>query len=261
MISNNNNDMRNVLIESNPEIKAVFDQIEYENRQILSRFTHELRNPLTLVKSTIQLIESQHPEVVEYKYWNQLMSDIDDTVAILNELSLYNHCDLLQSEESDLTSLISQAVESVKPLAAPKFVNLHMVTDDNALVYQAYCCDKVKIKQVVTNLLKNAVEASLERTTIEVALSTTQSSKTSGHYINLSVTNSGEPISSEYIDHIFEPFVTTKSNGTGLGLAISQKIAQLHKGSLSVSQTDSTVTFTLQLPVEVTDNVSLSVAL
>lgn len=261
MNSNYYEDTINQLSESNPEIKAAFDKINDENRLILSRFTHELRNPLTLVKSTVQLIESQHPEVVTYKYWKELMSDIDDTVSILNELSVYNHCDQLQTDHFNLLQVIKQSVESAKPLAAAKNVSIQMSDDDNTQIYQALTYDKVKIKQVLTNLLKNAVEAALDNSVIHVDLSLSLSTKTNGHYINLSITNSGTPIAPENLDLIFEPFVTTKSNGTGLGLAISKKIAMLHKGDLSVSQTDNTVTFTLQLPVDVTNDVSLSVAL
>lgn len=261
MISNNSPDTTTKLIESNPDIKAAFDKITDENRLIISRFTHELRNPLTLVRSTIQLIEYQHPEVADYKYWNQIISDLDDTVAILNELSVYNHCDSLQYSEINLLDLVKQAVESMKPFAINKDIAMELSVDDNTLVYQSYFCDHVKMKQTLINLLKNAVEAALDHTTINITLYITPNSKSDPQYINLSISDSGVPISPENIDRIFEPFVTTKSDGTGLGLAISQKIAKLHKGNLSVSQTDRTVTFTLQLPVDVTADVSLSVAL
>lgn len=254
-----NKDTINQVIASNPEIKKVVDAIKEENHLFLSRFTHELRNPLTLVKSTIQLIESQHPEVTNFKYWNSLITDLNDTVAILNDLSSYNHCDQLHVSEIDLLEFVKQSVESIQPFASHKSLQLKLTTDSREDIYRTYPCDKGKMKELLTNLLKNAVEAAYSDTMILVELSTKES-KTNGLYIYISITNSGDPISPENVTHIFEPFVTTKSGGSGLGLAISKKIANLHKGDLSVSQTDCTVTFTLQIPIDVTEKESFITA-
>ena len=261
MIIENYQQTINQLSESNPDFKEAFERVIDENRLILSRFTHELRNPLTLVRSTIQLIGSQHPEVVDYKYWNQLLSDVDDTVNLLNELSLYNHCDQLQLDEINFIQLIHQSVEGIEPLASNKHLSIHFTHDDQAPIFNSYSCDRIKLKQVLTNLLKNAVEAATLNSTILVDLSLLTNSKTNGHYIQVSITNSGDPIPPENLAHIFEPFVTFKSNGTGLGLAISKRIAKLHQGDLLVSQTESAVTFTLQLPMNVSADVTLPVAL
>ena len=254
-----NKDTINQVIESNPEVIEVVNAINEENQLLLSRFTHELRNPLTLVKSTIQLIESQHPEVANFKYWNYLISDINDTVSILNDLSSYNHCDQLHTKEIDLLKLVEQSVESIQPFASDKNLEVRLSLDSEENIYRTYPCDQVKMKELLTNLLKNAVEAAYNDTTILVKLSTKES-KTNGLYIHISITNSGDPISPDDVDRIFEPFVTTKSGGTGLGLAISKKIATLHKGDLSVSQTDCAVTFTLQIPVGVTEKESFIIA-
>lgn len=256
----NNNELINQLMLTNPEVKVALDRMDEENHLILSRFTHELRNPLTLVKSTLQLIEGQHPEVKTFKYWDQIQSDLNDTVAILNQLSIYNHCEQLELTDINFLKLMEQSVEGMKPLAAQKQVKLVFTSDPDVRLH-VISCDAVKIKEVITNLLKNAVEAAWIGSTIQVDLTISTGSNANGNYINLSVTNSGSPISQEFIHHIFEPFVTTKSNGSGLGLAISKKIAMLHKGTLSVSQTDDTVTFLLQLPIGVTSDSALDVAL
>lgn len=261
MIIENYQQTINQLSESNPDFKAAFERVIDENRLILSRFTHELRNPLTLVRSTIQLIESQHPEVVDYKYWTELLTDVDDTVNLLNELSLYNHCDQLQLDEINFIQLIQQSVEGMKPLASDKNLSIHFIYDDQALSFNSYSCDRIKLKQVLTNLLKNAIEAADLDSTIIVELSLLTNSKTNGQYIQVAITDSGAPIPPENLAVIFEPFVTFKSNGTGLGLAISKRIAKLHQGDLLVSQTESAVTFTLQLPMNVSADVTLSVAL
>lgn len=256
----NNNELINQLMLTNPEVKVALDRIEEENRLILSRFTHELRNPLTLVKSTLQLIESQHPEVKTFKYWDHIQSDLNDTVAILNQLSIYNHCEQLELTDIDFLKLMEQSVDSMKPLAVQKHVDLEFASDSDVRLHSV-SCDAIKVKEVITNLLKNAVEAASIDSTIHVDLTVSTGSNANGIYINLSVTNSGSPISQELANRIFEPFVTTKPNGSGLGLAISKKIAMLHKGTLSVTQTDSTVTFLFQLPIGLTGDSALDVAL
>ena len=245
----------------NPEFQSIIEKVNEENRLILSRFTHELRNPLTLIRSTIQLIESQHPEAKDFMFWNQLLVDIDDTVGLLNELSLYNHCDELQLDPTNLPDLIRQTIHNISPYASTKNVTIDFTLDEHTSHYTSYACDRIKMKELLTNIIKNATEAADEHSIIQVSLSLKQGTKTNGHYINLSITNSGIPIPTENLSTIFDPFVTFKSNGTGLGLAISQKIAMLHRGTLSVSQTENTVTFSLELPMNVLEDGTLPVAL
>ena len=240
----------NELISSNPDLRDYLEKIEQENRLILSRFTHELRNPLTLLKSTIQLIETKHPEAKDFIFWNQLIPDIEETIGLLDELSIYNHCDQLNLETVDYIELVQQAIQSAQAYASSKQVIIKLVNTTFDPLLTSIYCDKVKMKQLLLNLLKNASEAAFESSNITVELSIENGPKTNGHYINLSITNLGIPIPIECLSNIFEPFVTTKQNGTGLGLAVAKKIATLHKGDLSVSQTESAVTFTLLFPIE-----------
>lgn len=257
----NNEQTIHQLCESNPDVKAAWEGLVDENRQVISRFTHELRNPLTLVRSTIQLIEQQHPEVLEYKYWDQLLSDIDDTVNILNDLSYYNQCSKLQLTSTDLIELVQNCANSMEPYAASKQLVIHVLHDEYASLYNDYTCDKIKIKQVIHNLLKNAVEASNPNTTITVSLSLKSSCTTDSSFLQISVTNSGTPIPLEHLEFIFEPFVTYKPNGSGLGLAICRTITKLHQGNLYLSQTDQEITFNLQLPLNGSKIPSLYMAL
>ncbi len=102
--------------------------------------------------------------------------------------------------------------------------------------------DYNQIKQVIINLLINAHDAVSQNGLIKV--------KTwyKANRAYLSVEDNGSGISPEIIDHIFNPFFTTKTRGTGLGLAISKRIAKEHGGDLTVSSTEGKgSTFTLEL--------------
>jgi len=110
---------------------------------------------------------------------------------------------------------------------------------------------------VVRNLVANAIEASPVREVVSVETGISLPSDavresadlTSEAYFQLKIQNRGEPISSEELEKIFNPFYTTKSYGTGLGLTLSKKIIEDHRGSISVKSGEQGTLFTVWLPM------------
>ncbi|MBI5571643.1 MAG: PAS domain S-box protein [Desulfomonile tiedjei] len=110
---------------------------------------------------------------------------------------------------------------------------------------------------VVRNLVANAIEASPVREVVIVETRISLPSDavresadlTSEAYFQLKIQNRGEPISSEELEKIFNPFYTTKSYGTGLGLTLSKKIIEDHRGSISVKSSEQGTLFTVWLPM------------
>ena len=90
-----------------------------------------------------------------------------------------------------------------------------------------------KLRQVVTNLIKNAIEAAGPHGSVRVR------TEASPDWVTLSVADSGPGIAPEVKERLFEPFFTTKPQGTGLGLAVSQAIARAHGGSIEVDRSPS----------------------
>ena len=78
------------LMSLNDEFSYIVRQLAEENKYMLSKTSHELRNMFTLIGSSLQLIEKQHPEVIDFKYWNQIIQDLESTNQLLLELSGYN---------------------------------------------------------------------------------------------------------------------------------------------------------------------------
>jgi signal transduction histidine kinase len=102
-----------------------------------------------------------------------------------------------------------------------------------------------KLRQVVTNLIKNAVEAAGPDGSVRIE------AKASREWVTVAIADSGPGIAPEAKDRLFEPFFTTKPNGTGLGLAVSQAIARAHGGSIEVEQSPAGgALFTLRLKTE-----------
>lgn len=101
--------------------------------------------------------------------------------------------------------------------------------DDRVLV------DRIQIQQVLTNLMRNAIEAMKETAAKEIRVSVAHAS---GHTLSVTVEDSGPGISPEIAGNVFKPFTTTKAGGMGIGLSISRRIVEAHGGEMTVSGSD-----------------------
>jgi signal transduction histidine kinase len=163
--------------------------------------------------------------------------------------------DLVKTKEShfefdDLHELIDKMILLVSPQSNAKKVEVKREYDP--AIDKAWM-DTEKMKQVILNLLSNAVESTSEGGTIEF---TTQSGVDKGMpIISIKIKDNGSGISQDMIDKIFDPYFTTKHkssmhNGTGLGLFIAHQNMQDHNGTIDVkSKVNRGTTFTLTLPV------------
>ena len=172
---------------------------------LLSAISHEIRNPVTLINSYLQLISSAHPEVGTFEYWNTVGEEMQHLKTLLGDLSLFNNS---MKIASDLPSME---------------------------------LDPDKLQQVLDNLLRNAAEAHASHITLEAT--------TDGSLLYLTVSDNGCGIPREQLPHLFEPFVSYKSEGSGLGLAIVQRIIKAHHGTITVqSEPSSDTRFIICLP-------------
>ena len=274
-MKHNFNEHENNLINSNPEFQSIIDSIDAEYSMSIRKLTHEFGNALTLVNSSLQIIESSHPEVKRFKYWASTMGDVHYLVNLISELSFYNHSDKLNLETIDVVSLIQSVINSYKNTTSENVMpngktlcnnitskmnsleNEHSndICKADIIHYKLSCltpipeitADSTKLKQVFINLVKNAYEAldfSKENPSICIELSCDNSSLT------ISVKDNGQGITPEQLTNIFSPMVSYKSNGTGLGLPISKKIIESHSGTISVeSAIGIGTTFIITLPV------------
>lgn len=235
----------------NQEIKLIADEeiqkIIEDNKQITSIFIHELRNPLSLIKGTLQYIEMKHPEAKDYKYWSQLFELIRDMDNMMSDASLLSSTTSLNMKNTNLLSLIHSLVDSYMPQIDNQQKHLSIInTMNDKLAFSSYYCDADKIKQVLSNLLKNAIEATLPGDYIEIILSinTTHTNP----MLSIQINDTGQPIPEDELDTIFFPFVTHKMGGSGVGLALARQIIKGHKGTINVSSNSSLTSFTILLP-------------
>lgn len=242
MLNNNDKQLLEKLKKTNPELDYLISKVTENYKFNICKFSHELRNPITLINSSLQLIESQHPEVKTFKFWNETLADIQYVRSLLDELSTYNQSDTLNMSQFSINELLDSICNT--------FQN-DIATSSNTLTCKcreplpSITGDVVKLREVITNLLRNAKEA-IDQTEgcIEVSAKCVKN-----NFIQISISDNGCGIPIEYQETIFDPFVTHKYNGTGLGLAISKNIIEAHHGTITFdSKINTGTTFHITLP-------------
>lgn len=213
-------------------------------------FVHELRNPLSLLKGTVQYIEMKHPEVKEFKYWDQVQDLINDMENIMQDASMLNNSMLLNREATDLIALLDNIRSNFMPQALTQQIDLTMnITPGCEKYFTSYSCDSGKLKQVFTNMIKNAFEATKPGDFIHLNLSVHPEDSVKPGKLSITLSNNGQPIPEAALESIFQPFVSYKKGGTGVGLALVQKVISLHYGSISVTSDENLTAFTILLPL------------
>ena len=207
----------------------------------LSRISHEIRNPLTLIYSRAQLLATKHPTLTEDNLWHQLISDINYLNDLTTSISIYNKSQQLSPKMTDIAQLLTEVTENYRPLAEKSKKRL-VLSIRNTL--KPILCDPVKLKQCLVNLIKNSLEATSPGDTIHVT------AFSNAMYIQLVISDNGHGIDKNKQSHIFEPFATYKKDGTGLGLPITKQIIEAHHGSIRVfSRLDEGTSFIIALPL------------
>lgn len=242
IFSTNEHEQLEQLMAEKPENKALIQKLLDSNQYAVSKISHELRNPLALIYSSLQLIEKQHPEVHEFRHWGEMREDTEFLVELLQELSVYNNGSHLRKTTFSSHDFFSHICLSFAASCVDTGVEFtSRITQDLPEI----TADKVKLQEVFLNLLQNAKDAVASEGTIRLDASF------SGNEVKVLISDNGCGIPAEHLEDIFDTFVTYKSGGTGLGLAIAQRTIQAHHGAITVESNPGKGTcFTIILPVK-----------
>ncbi len=222
------------------KINATAQQIKEEFQFTLSKFSHEIRNPVSLINSELQMMANTHPDVVTYENWNDIMDNLDYIKELLNELSNYNNAGSISPKDTDITSYLQNILSSIRPTL--DYLNITLESDFPASL-PVISIDRLKIRQALLNLLRNAQE-SISHPNGKILVTAVPFKKG----VCISVSDNGCGIPPEKTTEIFNPFVTFKSTGTGLGLAVTRQIIEAHHGHIEIeSQPDHGSTFRIFL--------------
>jgi signal transduction histidine kinase/ActR/RegA family two-component response regulator len=250
------NDMLAQIQQRDNELAAARDQAEGANRakdEFLAVVSHELRTPLTPILAWSSLLrqgrldEAAVARAVEIIDRNarvqaQLINDLLDVSRIVSGKMK------LELRRVDLAPVVEAAVESIRPTAQGKRVQLVTRLDPRA---RPVAGDAARLQQVLWNLLSNAVKFTPEGGAVTIALAE------SGDRVVVTVTDTGRGIDAAFLPHVFERFrqedatSTRAHGGLGLGLSIVRHLTELHGGRVTVESEGlgRGATFRISLPV------------
>ena len=205
-------------------------ETENQYAALISEFSHEIRNSLTLVNSSLQLLEKECPAVLQSDLWPQISQDMADTFQLLRKMSVRKSTRVLCKHTVPMMGFLQKTAASAAPALEERGIHFSSEFDDS--VARLSCSqDECSIKEVLVNLLFNAADAVSETPgTRRVTLS----AGANGDFLCIHITDNGPGIPQEYMDTLFDPFVTHKKSGTGLGLYVVRTVVAQHGGSISV---------------------------
>jgi PAS domain S-box-containing protein len=220
--------------------------------QMVSGLAHELNQPLTAIANFAQTCLYRLRESSD-QYRNILLESIQQisTQADRAGQIIHRMRDFVRPADSgrtleNINNLVDDVLSLLEIDARSRSLQiLTFLADDLPLII----VDRIQIEQVITNLVKNAMEAtwSLPQQHRRVTLRTEMNSN---GMVQVSITDTGKGIKSDDLNRVFEPFYTTKPYGMGLGLSISQSIVDSHGGHLEVvNNIHGETTFRFKLPV------------
>lgn len=213
---------------------------------------HEIKNPLTSIRSTIQYLSNDFDVGSEKgQMMHELLNETERINKIVQGLLSFARPSELNSMEVNLEQLINQTLLLVNNTLKKQRIEVEFeyFTEQTTIMG-----DAEQLKQVCLNIILNAVEAMKENDeshprTLYISMEEGTLIDVRSRYLLISFEDTGKGIDEEDIENVFNPFFTTKEEGTGLGLAICFGIINRHKGELEVRSTLGKGTcFTIKLP-------------
>ncbi|MFC5701993.1 ATP-binding protein [Cohnella faecalis] len=213
--------------------------------KIAAAIAHEIRNPLTSIRGFIQLLSPYLKEIGKQDYARIILSEIDRANDIIYEFLNSSKPSAPMKQTVLVGLLIKETILLLESEAHMKGCELHCEIFDP---YVTIGIDVKQIKQVLLNIMKNAMEAIEEtgdgrRGRIDI------SARREGRYALISIRDNGKGMERTTLNRLFDPFFTTKDDGTGLGLSVSYRIINNHGGIIHVDSVPNEGTeFMIYLP-------------
>lgn len=222
--------------------------------EVARRLAHEIRNPLTPIQLSAERLQHKLGDSLEGREAEVLatatrtiIEQVETLKAMVNAFSEYARPPQLELVALDLNALIEDVAELHRGQSEGPVIDLQLARGLAPLR-----ADSGRLRQLLNNLIRNAVEAMPEGRNCRLTLATREIMTADGgqpEAVELAVTDNGPGFSEEVLSELFEPYVTTKAKGTGLGLPIVKKIVEEHNGAISARNTNAGAEITARFPV------------
>ncbi|WP_169087475.1 ATP-binding protein [Paenibacillus sp. PL91] len=189
--------------------------------QIAVSIAHEIRNPMTTVKGMLQLSS----KTTNPHYYNLMMSELERMNAIVGEFLILGRPQAIQYKDEQCSILLQEVLSVFEMQLEMNGIQIHCDTQERKTIR----CDRDQVKQVILNILKNAMEALPFGGEIRIQLDEVEG------FQRMRFADNGVGMTDEVLQRIGQPFHTTRRDGNGLGMMIVDKIVSSHNGRLVIS--------------------------
>lgn len=239
--------MAEQLAQANRELQASFEQLRRADRlsamgELSAGLAHEIRNPLGSIEGALQIVRRDPlPTETRTEFGELAQRELDRLKGIVSRFLDFARPQPPRRLATDPAMLLDSVARLSSETAKLSGVSIRV---ENSANLAATAIDSEQIKQVLLNLVINAVQAMPNGG--EILLRAVADAS----HLRLEVRDHGVGIPADNLERIFNPFFTTREKGTGLGLSIAERIVSQHGGSIAVSRnSDCGMTFTVVLPM------------
>lgn len=242
VLVNSYNSMIDELEES--AVKLATSEREQAWREMAKQVAHEIKNPLTPMRLTVQNFqrkfdptdENIHKKVDEYS--KTLIQQIDTMSSIASAFSNFAKMPAQQNETLNVVKIVKLALD----IFNEEYIEF---SSDSEEIIAKF--DRTQLIRVVTNLVKNGIQAIPSNREPKIKVNV----KTENDQVIITVSDNGAGVLEENKTKVFEPKFTTKTSGMGLGLAMVKNIVEMHKGTITFeSERNKGTTFKVTIPKE-----------
>ena len=209
---------------------------EKQLRSSLFKITHEIKNPIAVCKSYLDMFDINNKDHI--RYIGILKEEMDKILLLLQDFLSMNKIKI-EKEILDINFLLEDIVNQFEPILKDKNIKfIHNICEEEIFVEGDYN----RLNQVFINIIKNSIEAINDKGVIKLDYEIDRNFK-------IIIEDNGCGITEDQIEKIKEPFYTTKKNGTGLGVSLSIEIIKAHNGKIDYIPLKKGLKVIVEIPI------------
>jgi two-component system sensor histidine kinase HydH len=198
--------------------------------QLSAGIAHEVRNPLSSIKMSLQILEKRlNPTGNDLKRFKIAEKEVEHLEKIVNDILIYAKPAEPEMKPVDISAFLESSLSMVEKELSDKKIDVQFHNDQGI---PPITIDSSMLKQAFLNIYLNAIDAMEEGGSLQIKTRLVTNGR---KHVSIEVDDSGYGIEEEDLPHLFNPFFTRKRYGTGLGLTQVKKFIDLHHGSIEIS--------------------------